>query len=64
MIKILESIKDPYERKARVMPGLIVLLPILVPLVCVYGAKNPLLTAVGALLGGSGAIYALANIAR
>lgn len=64
MMKILESIKDPYERKARVIPGLIVTLPILVPLVCVYGAKNPLLTALSALLGGSGAIYALANIAR
>lgn len=64
MIKNIASIKDPYERQARVMPGLIVTLPILVPLVCVYGAKNPLLTAVGALLGGCGAIYALANIAR
>jgi len=64
MTKLLEAISDPYERKARVVPGLIVTLPILVPLVCAYGAKNPMLTAVGALLGGSGAIYALANVAR
>jgi len=61
---ILEALKDPYERKARVTPGLLLSLPLLVPLVCVYGPKHPVLTSVVALLGGCGALYALASIAR
>jgi len=63
-MKLTELVKDPYERKARITPGLLVALPILVPLVCIYGPKHPILTAVAALLGGCGAVYALANIAR
>jgi hypothetical protein len=61
---IFELVKDPYERKARVIPGLLVALPLLVPLLCVYGAKHPVLTGVIGLLGGCGAIYALASVAR
>ncbi|MBW8067118.1 MAG: hypothetical protein GJU73_06690 [Ferrovum sp.] len=64
MTTIFELIKDPYERKARIVPGLLVALPILVPLLCVYGAKHPVLTGVAGLLGGCGAIYALASVAR
>lgn len=64
MVAIFELVKDPYERKARVIPGLLVSLPLLVPLLCVYGAKHPVLTSVIGLLGGCGAIYALASVAR
>ncbi|MCO8310861.1 hypothetical protein [Pseudomonas mandelii] len=64
MIAIFELVKDPYERKARVIPGLLVSLPLLVPLLCVYGAKHPVLTSVIGLLAGCGAIYALASVAR
>lgn len=64
MTTIFELIKDPYERKARVIPGLLVALPLLVPLLCVYGAKHPILTGVIGLLGSCGAIYALASVAR
>ncbi|MBJ9756372.1 hypothetical protein [Burkholderia cepacia] len=64
MTNIFELVKDPYERKARVIPGLLVALPLLVPLLCVYGAKHPVLTGVIGLLGGCGAIYALASVAR
>lgn len=64
MTAILEMVKDPYERKARVIPGLLVALPLLVPLLCVYGAKHPVLTSVIGLLAGCGAIYALASVAR
>lgn len=60
----LGSLKDPYELKARITPGLLVALPILVPLVSVYGVKNPVLTGVFGLLCGCGAVYALASIAR
>ena len=52
MTNIFELVKDPYERKARVIPGLLVALPLLVPLLCVYDAKHPVLTGVIGLLGG------------
>jgi hypothetical protein len=55
---------DPYERKARIFPGLLVVLPLLVPVVAVFGPKNPLMTAVVGLIGGCGAIYAMGSIAR
>lgn len=64
MMKFIEQLKDPYERKARVTPGLLVALPLLVPLVAIYGQKHFVLTGVLAVLGGCGAIFALANIAR
>lgn len=64
MTNIFELVKDPYERKARVIPGLLVALPLLAPLLCIYGAKHPVLTSVLGLLGGCGAIYALASVAR
>lgn len=64
MKNLFELITDPYERKARVYPGLLVTLPLIVPLLLVYGAKHPALTGILGLLGGCGAIYALASIAR
>lgn len=64
MLGLIELAKDPYERKARLTPALLVVLPILVPLVCVYGPRHPVLTALLGLLGGCGAMYALASIAR
>lgn len=64
MMKFIEQLKDPYERKARITPGLLVTLPLLVPLVATYGARNAVLTGVLSVMGGCGAIFALANIAR
>lgn len=64
MKSLFDLVRDPYERKARITPGLLVVLPILVPLVSVYGAKHPVLTAVVGLLGGCGVTYALGSIAR
>ncbi|WP_297925879.1 hypothetical protein [Metallibacterium sp.] len=64
MSELIELFKDPYERRARLVPALLVALPLLVPLVCVYGPRNPILTAVLGLLGGCGALYALASVAR
>lgn len=61
---LIDIVKDPYERKARLVPGLLIALPLLVPLVSVYGSRHPVLTAVIGLLGGCGAMYALASIAR
>ena len=64
MDTILKLFKDPYERKARAYPGLLVILPVLVPIVSVHGAENPVLTAIAGLVFGCGAIYAVASVAR
>lgn len=64
MASIFALVKDPYDRKARLTPGLLVVLPLLVPLVCVYGTRNPVLAGVVALFSGCGAMFALANITR
>ncbi|MRT12972.1 hypothetical protein GJV07_11790 [Enterobacteriaceae bacterium RIT711] len=64
MTKIFALFKDPYERQARLIPGLLLALPLLIPLISVYGAKNPILTAVVGVLSSCGAIYGLANISR
>jgi hypothetical protein len=64
MEKLLDLVTDPYERKARVTPSLLVVLPILIPLVCQFGAKNATLTAILSLIGGCGVVYAGASISR
>lgn len=64
MMSIPQILSDPYELKARIIPGLLVVLPILVPLVAVYGVKHPVLTGVFGVIGGCGAIYTLASISR
>lgn len=64
MEKLLDLVTDPYERKARVTPSLLVVLPLLIPLVCQFGAKNPTLTAILSLFAGSGVVYAGASISR
>lgn len=64
MSNLLQQIKDPYDRMARLTPALLVSVPILIPLVCSYGPKNPMLVAVVGLLTACGVLYALASIAR
>ncbi|ATG21074.1 hypothetical protein CO705_14950 [Ralstonia pickettii] len=60
----LELVRDPYQQKARVFPGLLTALPILVPLLWILGPKNPILTALLGLVTSCGAIYGLASVAR
>lgn len=64
MDKLLDLVTDPYDRKARATPALLTVLPLVVPLVCQFGAKNTVLTGILGLLGTCGAIYAAASIAR
>ena len=64
MLGLVELARDPYERKARLTPALLVALPILIPLISVYGPRHPVLTVCVGLFGGCGAMYALASIAR
>lgn len=60
----LKTFSDPYDKKARVFPGLLVALPIMVPILCIFGPKHPILTALLALCSSCGVLYWLANIAR
>lgn len=61
---IVDTIRNPYERKARVVPGLLVALPLLVPIASIGGPKNPAVTAVLGLISACGVIYALASVVR
>ncbi len=61
---VLEQLRDPYQKQARIFPGLLTVLPLLVPLLSIFGPKSPVLTALVSLVGGCGAIYALASVAR
>lgn len=62
--KYLSQFRDPYERRARLTPGLLVVAPIIVALTCEFGLKHPVLSAAGAVLGACGAMYGLASVVR
>lgn len=61
---VLEKIRDPYDRKARVAPGLWVIFPLLMASACLLGPKHPLLTALGSLLAACGGPYLLGSVVR
>src|SRR5687767_10179355 len=61
---LADLLRDPYERKARVYPGLLVVLPILVAVAATWGTKHPLITGVVGLLVSCGVVYALASLVR
>lgn len=61
---IFPKILDPYGIKARLFPGLLVLLPAIVFLVLVYGSKHPLLVSLSSILATCGGPYLLANFVR
>jgi len=60
----LAQFVDEYELKARLRPGLLAFLPVLVPLVAGYGQKNPILTGIVALFSTCGVMHLLGSIAR
>ena len=55
---------DPYERKARLLPGLLVVAPTVVALATQFGAKNAVLGAAVGIVGSCGGVYGLASIVR
>lgn len=55
---------DTYDREARLYPGLLAILPVLVLLVCIFGPKHPLLTTAVSLLFACGGPLLLGKIAR
>ncbi|MGS6472823.1 hypothetical protein ACUS6C_04145 [Pseudomonas aeruginosa] len=55
---------DPYERKARLFPGLLVVLPMGILVLSISGKLDPYLKLVASLLISCGAPFLLVNIAR
>lgn len=62
--KYLAQLKDPYDRRARLVPGLLVIAPIVVALAARFGVKHPVLAATASIIGSCGGMYALASIVR
>jgi hypothetical protein len=60
----LNLITDGYERKARLYPGLAVLLPIVVTVITIVPTKLSVLQSVGAGLAACGGLFLLAQLAR
>lgn len=55
---------DPYEVKARLFPGLLVLLPAILFLALLYGAKNPVVVGLSTVLATCGGPYLLSSFVR
>lgn len=62
--ELVDMFRDPYERKARAFPGLLMVLPILVAVASTWGTKHPIITGVVGLLVSCGVVFALGNLAR
>lgn len=55
---------DPYDLKARLLPGLLVLLPAIVYFGLIWGPKNPLLVTLMSILTACGGPYLLSSFVR
>jgi hypothetical protein len=64
LTELVNRFGDTYERKARLYPALVALLPILGVAVGVYGIALDLNEAAVTLVGACGVFYLLANVAR
>lgn len=62
--ELADMFRDPYERKARGFPGLLMVLPVLVAIASTWGTKHSIITGVVGLLISCGVIFALGNLAR
>ena len=60
----LDQILDPYDLTARLLPGLLVLLPAILCIAVLYGAKSPLAVALGSVLATCGGPYLLSSFVR
>ncbi len=59
-----EKAFDPYELKARLFPGLLVLLPAILFSALVLGTKNPVVVGLGAVMSACGGPYFLSSFVR
>ena len=62
--EISDKVSDAYDRPARLYPGLLVLSPIAVLIVCLYGEDKLLIWSATAVAASCGGAYALCRIAR
>lgn len=60
----LARVTDPYERKARLWPALLALLPMVLAIWVLYGSALSVLTNIAVLIASCGGLYLLANICR
>lgn len=60
----LGKILDPYDLTARLLPGLLVLLPAILCVAALYGAKSPIAVTLGSVLVGCGGPYLLSSFVR
>lgn len=60
----LAKILDPYDLTARLLPGLLVLLPAILCISVLYGAKSPIAVALGSVLATCGGPYLLSSFVR
>lgn len=61
---LFEKMLDPYDVKARLFPGLLVLVPAIAFLVLLYGPKNPAVVGLAAVMSSCGGPYLLASFVR
>ncbi len=61
---LFDKMLDPYDIKARLFPGLLVLVPAITFLVLLYGRQSPTVVGLAAVLGSCGGPYLLANFVR
>lgn len=61
---VLSKLFDPYDLKARVFPGLLLLIPSIVFMVLILGPKNPLIVALSSVLTTCGGPYLIASFVR
>lgn len=61
---ISDKLLDPYDLKARLLPGLLVLLPAILHFAPLYGTKNPMVVGLGSVLVACGGPYLLSSFVR
>jgi hypothetical protein len=61
---VLSKLFDPYDLKARVFPGLLLLIPAIVFMALILGPKNPLIVTLSSVLTTCGGPYLIASFVR
>jgi hypothetical protein len=61
---VFSKLLDPYDLKARLFPGLLVLMPVIAFIALNWGSKHPVTTALASIMLACGGPYALASAVR
>jgi hypothetical protein len=61
---VFSKLFDPYDLKARVFPGLLLLIPAIVFMALILGPKNPLIVTLSSVLTTCGGPYLIASFVR